>query len=130
MFIDANTRPVGTSAPSGQVVQRKNSVSPQIKKWTIEISGLNERFATNFLEKFEHPCGIPFKSADGLSYYVTLANDRNLARDGLTIPISVGVYYINKLEHTGLKCVDMKHIGPAEGDNSSPSILWTLTEWR
>lgn len=45
------------------------------KKWTIEISGLDERFAANFLEKFcisnRYP-KMPDKSADDLSYYGTI----------------------------------------------------------
>jgi hypothetical protein len=83
---------------------------------------------------------MPFKSPDDLSYYVTLATDPNLARDGnIVIPLAVGIHYVNKLEGTGLKCNGMQYVNPnnccsAEVDQSnfgnSPSVIWTLTEWR
>jgi hypothetical protein len=84
---------------------------------------------------------MPFKSPDDLSYYVTLATDPNLARDGNSVPpLAVGIYYVNKLEGTGLKCNGMQYVNSnncssAEGDGesdvgNSPSVIWTLTEWR
>jgi len=100
-----------------------------MKKWTIEISGLDDRFATNFLDKFgfesRYP-KMPLKAPDGLSYYVTITTDPNLARDGQVMPLSVASFYINKLEETGLRCTYTKHVGPDQ-DNVSPSMIWTLS---
>jgi hypothetical protein len=126
--------------------KRKNSIHqrqlPIIRRWTLEISGLDERFAANFLDKFDSGARtMPFKSPDDLSYYVTLATDPNLARDGnKVIPLAVGIHYVNKLEGTGLKCNGMQYVNTnycssAEGDggsdvDNSPSVIWTLTEWR
>jgi hypothetical protein len=111
----------------------KGAISDKnFKRWTIEISGLDERFCASFMDKFcpsnRYP-RMPLQSVDKLSLYVTIATDPNLARDGEVLPISVGAYYINKLEETGLKCSYTKHISP-DLDNPSPSMIWTLTEWR
>lgn len=110
----------------------KDKISPKCKQWTIEISGLDDRFSASFLDKFilsnRYP-RAPLKSADELSYYITIATDPNLARDGEVLPISVAAFYINKLEETGLRCTYTKHISP-DADNPSPSMIWTLTEWR
>ncbi|OXA62778.1 uncharacterized protein LOC110860918 [Folsomia candida] len=112
----------------------KPKFNTSVKKWTIEICGLNERFAASFLSKFDpaprYP-RVPLKSADELSYYITITTDPNLARDGDTMPISVASHYINRLEGTGLKCIYVKHISSdSDHPNQSQAMIWTLTEYN